>query len=165
MNVKRIFTHLFYPGWWLRRDFPPTELEKIEAAIKQSESTHSGEIRFAIESALPLKALWNNETPTERAIEVFSLLRVWDTEDNNGVLIYLLLADRKVEITTDRAINKVVDLQQWQRICRLIEDHFKKGEFSQGVVKGIDEISVLLNTHFPIAADDINELSNKPVIL
>jgi len=165
MNIKRIFTHLFYPGWWLRRDFPPAELTKIEAAIKKSETTHSGEIRFAIESALPLRALWNNETPTERAIEVFSLLRVWDTEDNNGVLIYLLLADRKVEITTDRAINKVVDSQEWQRICQLIEGDFKTGDFGEGVVKGIEEISTLLSKHFPISPHDINELSDKPVIL
>ena len=165
MDIKRIFTHLFYPGWWLRRDFPPAELAKIEATIKKSEATHSGEIRFAIESALPLRALWNNETPTERAIEVFSLLRVWDTEDNNGVLIYLLLADRKVEITTDRAINKVVDSQEWQRICQFIENDFKKGNFSEGIAKGIEEISTLLNNHFPISPQDINELSDRPVIL
>ncbi len=165
MKLKRILTHLFYPGWWLRRDFPPTELAKIEAAIKKSEATHSGEIRFAIESALPLRALWNNETPTERAIEVFSLLRVWDTEDNNGVLIYLLLADKKVEITTDRAINKVVDSQEWQRICQLIEYDFKQGNFSGGVEKGIQEISILLNKYFPVSPHDINELSDKPVIL
>ena len=165
MNLKRIFTHLFYPGWWLRRDFPPTELSKIETAIAQSEKTHSGEIRFAIESALPLKALWNNETTPERAVEVFSLLRVWDTEDNNGVLIYLLLADKKVAITADRNINKVVDNHEWQRICQLMEDDFKKGKFSQGVIKGIDEVSVLLNKYFPITVSDINELSDKPVIL
>jgi len=165
MNFKRLFTHLFYPGWWLRRDFPPAELAKIEVAIKKSESTHSGEIRFAIESALPLKALWNNETPTERAIEVFSLLRVWDTEDNNGVLIYLLLADRKVEIIADRAINKIVDGQEWQRICHLMEQAFKANNFSQGVTQGIDEISLLLSQHFPLKPQDINELSDKPVIL
>ena len=165
MNFKRILTHLFYPGWWLRRDFPATELANIETVIKKSEATHSGEIRFAIESALPLKALWNNETPTERAIEVFSLLRVWDTEDNNGVLIYLLLADRKVEIIADRAINNVVEKQEWQRICNLMEQAFKSNNFSQGVTQGIDEISLLLTHHFPLKPHDINELSDKPVIL
>jgi uncharacterized membrane protein len=165
MDLKRVFTHLFYPGWWLRRDFPPTELSKIETAIAQSEKTHSGEIRFAIESALPLKALWNNETTPERAVEVFSLLRVWDTEDNNGVLIYLLLAEKKVAITADRNINKVVDNHEWQKICHLMEEDFKKGNFSQGVIKGIDEISLLLSKYFPITINDINELSDKPVIL
>ena len=165
MNFSRTFKHLFYPGWWLRGDFPPTTLTRIESAIGQSEANHSGEIRFAIESALPLKALWNDESTSERALEVFSLLRVWDTEDNNGVLIYLLLADHKVEITADRNINKVVGQDDWRRICGLMEEHFKAGDFATGVIQGIDEISLLLKQHFPIKNNDLNELSNKPVIL
>ena len=165
MNFSRTLKHLFYPGWWLRRDFPANELAKVEAAIKASESKHSGEIRFAIESSLPFKALWNDELTDERAIEVFSLLRVWDTEDNNGVLIYLLLADHKVEITADRNINKVVGQAEWQRICGLMEADFRKGNFGDGAVKGIEEIGTLLEKHFPIKHNDKNELSNKPVIL
>ncbi|MCF6189210.1 MAG: TPM domain-containing protein [Cocleimonas sp.] len=165
MNLTRTLKHLFYPGWWLRRDFPAHELANIEAAIKTSESKHSGEIRFAIESSLPLRALWNDESPKERALEVFSLLKVWDTEDNNGVLIYLLLADHKVEITADRNINKVVGLKEWQRICKIMETDFKAGRFGDGAVKGIEEIGILLEKHFPIGANNKNELSNKPVIL
>ncbi len=165
MKISRTFKHLFYPGWWLRRDFPPAELAKIESAIAESEKTHSGEIRFAIESALPLKALWRDESTVERAVEVFSLLRVWDTEDNNGVLIYLLLADHKVEITADRNINKVVDTDEWQRICHVMETHFKAGNFGEGVLQGINEISQLLEKNFPIKDNDQNELSNKPVVL
>jgi len=165
MNFSRTFKHLFYPGWWLRRDFPPATLTRIESAINQSEANHSGEIRFAIESALPLKALWNDESTSERALKVFSLLRVWDTEDNNGVLIYLLLADHKVEITADRNINKVVGDDEWQRICGLMEGHFKANNFSEGVITGIDEISLLLEKYFPIKDDDQNELSNKPVVM
>lgn len=165
MNITRIIKHLFYPGWWLRRDFPPQDLARIESAIKLSEEKHSGEIRFAIESSLPLKALWHNEPMHERAIEVFSLLRVWDTEDNNGVLIYLLLADQKVEITVDRNINKVVKQPDWDLICHLIEDHFKQELFADGVIQGIEEISKLLEKHFPAKDNDKNELPNKPVIL
>lgn len=165
MNIKRTLKHLFYPGWWLRRDFPKTELARIESAIGASESHHSGEIRFAIESSLPLKALWHNEPMLERAIEVFSLLRVWDTEENNGVLIYLLLADHQVEITADRNINKKVGQADWQRICSLMETDFKAGRFGEGVVKGIEEIDKLLSQHFPTKKDDQNELPNKPVIL
>jgi len=165
MNLYRTLKHLFYPGWWLRRNFPADELNRIEAAIKASESKHSGEIRFAIESALPFRALWNDESTSERAIEVFSLLRVWDTEDNNGVLIYLLLADHKVEITADRNINKVVGKDEWQRICQLMEADFRMGRFGDGTVKGIREIGLLLEQHFPIREDDKNELPNKPVIL
>lgn len=165
MNIKRTLKHLFYPGWWLRRDFPKSELARIESAIGASELHHSGEIRFAIESSLPLKALWRNEPMHERAIEVFSLLRVWDTEDNNGVLIYLLLADHQVEITADRNINKKVGQAEWQRICSLMETDFKAGRFGDGVVKGIEEIDKLLSQYFPIQKDDQNELSNKAVIL
>jgi len=165
MNIQRTLKHLFYPGWWLRRDFPKDELAKIESAIGASESHHSGEIRFAIESSLPLQALWRNEPMHERAIEVFSLLRVWDTEDNNGVLIYLLLADHQVEITADRNINKKVRQAEWQRICNLMETDFKAGRFGDGVVKGIKEIDLLLSEHFPIKGNDKNELSNKPTIL
>ncbi len=165
MNLTRIIKHLFYPGWWLRRDFPRDALAKIEAAIAKSESHHSGEIRFAIESSLPLKALWRDEPMLERAVEVFSLLRVWDTEENNGVLIYLLLADHKVEITADRSINKKVGQQEWQRICNLMEKYYKANDFGNGAVKGIEEIDLLLTKHFPIKNNDKNELSNKPVIL
>ena len=165
MQLSRTIKHLFYPGWWLRRDFPTSDLAKIEAAIQTSESRHSGEIRFAIESSLPLNALWNDELASERAIEVFSLLRVWDTEDNNGVLIYLLLADHKVEITADRNINKVVKKVEWQHICSLMENHFRVGRFGEGVIIGIEEISVLLEKHFPSKNDDTNELPNEPIIL
>ncbi len=165
MNLSRTLKHLFYPSWWLRRDFPANELNRIEAAIKSSESKHSGEIRFAIESSLPFNALWNNESSLDRSIEVFSLLRVWDTEDNNGVLIYLLLADKKVEITADRNINKVVDSKEWLRICKLMEADFSAGKFGDGSVKGINEISLLLEEHFPVGSTNMDELSNKPVIL
>ena len=165
MNIMRTLKHLFYPGWWLRRDFPEAELTKIESAIQASESKHSGEIRFAIESSLPFKALWRDELIQERAIEVFSLLRVWDTEDNNGVLIYLLLADKKVEITADRNINKVVGPQEWQRICQLMEAHFRAERFGVGVVNGIEEVGKLLEKHFPSKPNDKDELSNKPIIL
>jgi len=165
MDISRILKHLLYPGWWLRRDFPLSELARIEVAIQSSESSHSGEIRFAIEGSLPLKALWNDESTQERALEVFSLLHVWDTEDNNGVLIYLLLADHKVEITADRNINKVVKQSEWSRICHLMEEHFRAERFGEGVVCGIEEISKLLDQHFPAKDADKNELSDKTVIL
>ena len=165
MKMVRTLTHLFYPGWWLRKDFPPAEMNKIETAIAASEMKHSGEIRFAIESSLPLKALWLDENMHERALEVFSLLRVWDTEDNNGVLIYLLLADKKVEITADRNINIVVGTEEWQRICDLMQNEFKAGRFGQGVVMGVEEIGQLLERHFPYQKDDVNELSDKPIVL
>lgn len=164
MKFKRTLTHLFYPGWWLRKRFPIGSLKQLENSIESSEKKHSGEIRLAIESALPLKALWHDESVRERSIEVFSLLRVWDTEDNNGVLIYLLLADKKVEITVDRNIAKVVDQQEWQRICALIEQEFHQEKFIEGISLGISEVTKHLEQHFP-SVNDSNELPNKPVIL
>ncbi len=165
MNIKRLFRHLFYPSWWLRRDFPPAILSEIEGLIATSESTHTGEIRFAIESSLPLRALWWDEPVQERSIEVFSLLRVWDTEDNNGVLIYLLLADRRVEITVDRNIAKRVDTETLRLICQCMEKQFQQRNFKAGVVEGIEAVTKHLVQHFPYQNGDKDELSNKPVIL
>ncbi len=165
MEIGRTLKHLFYPGWWLRRHFPPTELQKIEAAIKQSEAKHSGEIRFAIESSLPFKALWHDETISERGLEVFSMLRVWDTEDNNGVLIYLSLADHKIEIIADRAINRVVPNEEWQQICRRMEVELQAGNYGASVVTAINEISQHLEKYFPRKDNDKNELSDKAVVL
>ncbi len=163
--LSRTLKHLFYPPWLVRRCFPPETLSRIEAAIQASEQRHSGEIRFAVESALDWNALWADEPCRERAIEAFSELRIWDTERNNGVLIYLLLADRCVEIVADRGLNQRVDASQWRSICEKMREAFQQGRFEQGVLLGIAEIEKLLIEHFPPRADDENELSNKPVIL
>ena len=165
MSLVRVFKHLLYPGWRLNQKFSDEGLDQIEAAIESSEMQHSGEIRFAIESSLPAKSLFLNESSRERAIDVFSKLRVWDTEDNNGVLIYLLLADHKVEIIADRNITKVVAQTEWNRICQQMETQYKANKFSQGVITGVEEVGKQLNQHFPISDNDKNELSNKPVIL
>lgn len=170
MNIKRAFWHLLYPGWWVKRYFPPSGLQKIEAAIKQSEQLHHGEIRFAVESSLPIRALWNDEAMHERSLEVFSLLRAWDTEQNTGVLIYVLLADREVEIVADRGINQHVSNDQWQAICDVMETAFKQGDFVGGVLNGIELISALLQRYFPIDQNGVcqtnpNELDDKPVVL
>lgn len=165
MSIGRILKHLLYPPWLVKRYFPPDSLAKIEAAIKASETLHSGEIRFAVESALDWRALFSEEPCRERGIEVFSELLIWDTEQNNGVLIYLLLADHGVEVVADRGINQVVEQSEWQRICHLMEQAFHRGDYHQGVIAGIREIEKHLISHFPPTSDDMNELSNKPVIL
>jgi len=115
-RIKRLFWHLLYPGWWVKRYFPLEEMVNIEAAIRDSEKLHHGEIRFAVESSLPVRALWNNDAMHERSVEIFSLLKVWDTEQNNGVLIYVLLADHQVEIVADRGLNNRVDAAKWREI-------------------------------------------------
>ncbi len=163
--IGRLIKHLVYPAWMVRRCFPPDSLQRIESAIQASEHKHSGEIRFAVESALDLRALLRNEPARERAIEAFSELRIWDTEQNNGVLIYLLLADRRVEIVADRGLNPHVDEPQWREICKAMEEKFARGAFEQGVLLGIAEIEKRMIPLFPPRPDDRNELPDRPVIL
>ena len=98
------------------RAFPPSAMAAIEEAIAKSEREHSGELRFAVEPALDTSALLAGQSGRERALEVFSQLRVWDTEENNGVLIYLLLADRDIEIVADRGVNARVPQAEWEKI-------------------------------------------------
>ena len=126
---------------------------------------HRGEIRFAVEDALDGPALLAGQSARERALEVFSQLRVWDTEENNGVLIYLLLADHDIEIVADRGINARVAQDDWEGICRDMEQALRRGEFEKAVVTGIEEASQLLARHFPPRPGDRNELSDRPVRL
>jgi uncharacterized membrane protein len=149
----------------MKQAFPPHTMRAIEAAIKESETTHFGEIRFAVEAALDPMALLQGRSARERALEVFSQLRVWDTERNNGVLIYLLLADRDVEIVADRGIHLDVGPQGWEVICREMEQAFRQGRFEQGVVEGIHAVSRHLVRYYPASGGNVNELPDKPVIL
>ena len=149
----------------VRRAFPSAALSQIEQAIAASERAHRGQVCFAVEGALPPLRVMRKLTPRERALEVFGLLRVWDTEENVGVLIYLLLADRDVEIVADRGIDRVVDQAAWQAICTRMEASFADGRYAQGVVEGIDAISGLLAQHFPRSGESANEIPDQPVVL
>jgi uncharacterized membrane protein len=151
--------------WLVNRAFPSDTLIAIDRAIKASEARHRGEIRFVVEGALDIAPLFRGQTARERAIDVFSQLRVWDTERNNGVLIYLLLADRDVEVVADRGIDAKVGPQEWERICRKMEAAFRQADFQGGVVGGIQEVTRHLAEHFPPIGDDRNELPDKPVVL
>ena len=161
----RFGRHLITDHWSARRAFPPTVMKRIESAISSGERRHGGQVRFVVEGALPMGQLVRGETPRERALEVFSRLRIWDTEDNCGVLIYLLLADRDVEIVADRGIHRKVGDEAWQAICRGMEVAFREKRFSDGAVDGIDAINELLTHHFPRANAGDNELPDQPVVL
>jgi len=163
--MKRITRHLMATRWSVGRAFPAATLDVIDKAIKASEATHNGEIRFVVEGALETAPLFRGQTARERAIDVFSQMRVWDTERNNGVLIYLLLADRDVEIVADRGIDAKVGPEEWERICRKMEAAFRQGDFRAGVVGGIQEVTRHLAEHFPPIGDDRNELPDRPVEL
>lgn len=166
MNFARIMRHLLTGQLAVRRRFPAASLTVIEQAIKQSEMTHGGEICFAVEAALNTTSLLRNQTARERAIEVFSQQRIWDTEYNNGVLIYLLLADRDVEIIADRGIHSKVSSKEWKDICRAMESSFRQQQFEAGVIEGINTVSSYLWKYFPPAPENArNELTDKPVVL
>ncbi|MCX7184313.1 MAG: TPM domain-containing protein [Nitrosospira sp.] len=166
MNFTRVLRHLFTGRMALRRAFPAASLEAIEQAIRQSEASHDGEIRFAVEAALHILPLLGKQSARQRSIEVFSQLRVWDTECNNGILIYLLLADRHVEIVADRGIHSKVGSEEWEKICRAMETAFRQRRFETGVIAGIGTISEHLRAHFPTERQGgENELADKPVIL
>ena len=163
--VSRMLKHLFMPSWLMWKFFPPAMLAEIETAIRESEMLHSGEIRFAIETSLPLSAVWRGVSGRRAAVEAFGDLRVWDTENNSGVLIYLLLADHDIEIVADRGIAARVGQTEWDNIARLMEQHYGAGDFRKGTFEGIRRVTELLVRHFPAGADNPNELSNKPVLL
>lgn len=162
MKLRRILKHLFYPDWLAWQAFPSGSRRAIERAIGESEVRHGGEIRFALEPNLPLLPLLRGVTARERAVEVFGRLRVWDTERNNGVLIYLLLADRDVEIVADRGLNGRVEPAEWEAVCRDMEADFRRGAYEAGVRQGIKSIGGLLARHFPPPADNRNELADRP---
>jgi uncharacterized membrane protein len=165
MGIKRIGKHLIEHHWRARRVFPQQALGLIEQAIKQGEATHSGQVRFAVEGALDGRPLFSGQSARERALDIFSQLRIWDTAHNNGVLIYLLLADRKVEIVADRGIDVKVGASGWQKICADMETDFRSGNFQSGVIKGIQAVSRELATYFPKQGAGPNELPDTPVVL
>lgn len=162
----RIFQHLFSGPWQVRQRFPKEAMQRIQAEIASSENLHLGELRFAVEAGLHWHALLHRTTARARAIEVFSQLRIWDTEHNTGVLIYLLLADHDVEIVADRGIHAKVGEQVWRDICLAIERHFRQGRFEQGIIEGIQAITAQLQLHFPADTyKNPNELPDAPVVL
>jgi uncharacterized membrane protein len=165
MSLRRIGRHLIVHRWQMRRTFSPRVLDAIEQAIKAGEATHSGQVRFVVEGALDGAPLFRNQPARERALDVFSHLRIWDTAHNNGVLIYLLLADRDVEIVADRGIDTKVGAEDWENICREMEADFRAGHFERGVIRGVAAVSRELAKHFPHTAGGPNELPDKPVVM
>jgi uncharacterized membrane protein len=165
MGIGRIARHLLEHHWRARRLFTPKVLASIEQATKASETTHSGQVRFVVEGALDGAPLFRNQPARERAIDIFSHLRIWDTEHNDGVLIYLLLADRVVEIIADRGIDAKVGREGWTRICRDMEADFADGRFEAGAIKGIEAVSRELEKYFPPAGPHPNELPDSPLVM
>jgi uncharacterized membrane protein len=165
MKVARTARHLLTTPWAVKRAFPAHTMESIARAIRETERSHVGQIRFAVEHALEPRELRRDVSAHDRAVEVFSELRVWDTEHNNGVLIYVLLADRDVEIVADRGIHARAGTEAWETICRQMEEAFRRGEFESGVVRGIHAVGQHLTAAFPRRGTQANELPDEPVIV
>jgi len=167
MQAVRLLRHVAATHWRTRLRFPRATLDAIEQAVGRAERTHAGQIHFAIETALTPLQILNEVGARARALELFASLGVWDTELNNGVLIYVQLADRSVEIVADRGLAARVGPAEWQGVCRLMEEHFRAGRFRQGAVAGVDAAGALLSRHFPArpARSTHNELPDRPTLL
>ena len=166
MRLARLLKHLALPDWIARQSFSREELRTIEKAIKASERRHAGQIRFVVEGALPLAYLFlEHRSSRRRAEDLFSSLKVWDTEHNTGVLVYVQLVSRHIDIVADRGIAAKVGQDEWNAVCRAMESSFRKREFLKGSLEALERVTVLLARHFPSAGGGANELPDRPVVL
>ena len=167
MEILRILRHWFTGPGAVRRAFPEAALKRIHEAILTSEQSHSGEIRFAIEAALPISYLRRDAPARERALMMFSKLRVWDTERNNGVLIFVEMADHQIEIVADRGLTKHVGEAQWKSIAAALRDRFRSQAYEAGAIEAVNAVGELLARHFPLVEGERNpnELPDFPVVL
>ena len=166
-KLGRIWRHQWIDEAAVRRVLPADAMARLASRVGASERRHSGEIRICVEAGLPLSYLWRNAPARERAVTLFGKLRVWDTAHNNGVLIYLLLAEHAIEIVADRGIDSRVDDAEWAAMAQRMGAAFREGRFEDGLTQALEEMSALLVAHFPLAANepDSNELPDEPVVL
>lgn len=166
-RITRILKHRFlWDETDTRRHLDAAALQRLQDRIAASEARHSGEIRLCVEASLPLSYLWRDATPRQRALTLFGKLGVWDTDANNGVLIYLMLAEHAIEIVADRGLNPYIDAAAWQALVAHMADDFRAGRFEAGLVRTIDAVDAVLARHFPLAAGQANpnELPDTPVL-
>lgn len=165
--LMRMLRHRWLDAGDARRAIGDHGLRDLQARVVESERAHTGEIRICVEGGLPLSYLRRRATARERAITLFGKLRVWDTQDNNGVLIYLLLADHRIEIIADRGLNALVPEAQWSALAAHMAEAFREKQFTQGLTLAVAEVHALLVQHFPAVAGapNPNELPDAVVLL
>ncbi|WP_374673955.1 TPM domain-containing protein [Ideonella sp.] len=161
-RLARLLRHRWVDERSVRRALPAEALDRLEAQVAQSERHHSGEIRVCVEAGLPLSYLWRGAPARERAVALFGKLRVWDTEHNNGVLIYLLLADHEIELVVDRGLDRCVPAEHWATMVRELSRALRAGRFEEGLSQALAAVDALLVQHYPLAGDapNANELTN-----
>ncbi len=165
MGILRFFRHLFTTRWSLNRAFDADTRRAIEQAITETEKSHRGELRFAVEANLGVWSLLGGETAEERSLDMFANLGVWDTEDNSGILIYVLLADHHVASVADRGYRDHVTRDEWREICARMEAAFREGDFRRGAVEGVLGAARHAAAHFPLDGENPNELPDRMVFL
>lgn len=169
-RLKRILKHRWLDASAAERLVPAAMRQRLQQRVAASEQRHSGEIRLCIEAGLPLSYLWRTATMAhitrQRALTLFGKLRVWDTANNNGVLIYLLLAERSIELVADRGLNEVVPPHVWQAMVARMRAAFQAGDFENGLTQALEEVSALLVQHFPLKEGERNpnELPDAPIM-
>ena len=165
-RMQRLVVNLFGSWFQLRQRFPMSLLDELATAVGRGEREHLGEVRLALESRLPLRAVLDGVDARGRAVQVFAQLRVWDTEQNTGVLFYVLMAEQRIEIVADRGIAKQVPQAQWDAICAGMRDCFARGQWREGSLQGITAAHALLREHFPSdGSDNPDELPDRPILL
>jgi uncharacterized membrane protein len=165
-KFKRIFKHWWWDSKDAHRAVNAQAAQRIQAHVAQSEQAHSGEIRVCVESSLPLSYLWRHATARERALAMFGKLRVWDTHQNNGVLIYLLLAEHRIEIIADRGLNQLMPPKNWEPIMHTMRQRFRKDQIEEGLIEAINAVDKVLRLHFALQPGEVNpnELPDAPVV-
>jgi uncharacterized membrane protein len=165
-KLGRILRHRWLEEADTRKAIPPELRQRLAQRVAASEQRHSGQIRIYVEAGLPMSYLWRAATARERAMAMFGKLRVWDTEHNNGVLVYLLLAERAIEIVADRGLDRFVATEEWKAIVARMSDAFREERFEDGLTQALEEVSALLVQHFPVADGQAhrNELPDEPVL-
>jgi uncharacterized membrane protein len=164
-RLRRALRHLFSTRNEAEHAYPPDALAAITEAITAGEQTHRGEVRLIVEKGLPLSLAWAGVTTRQRAIALFADYGIWDTEDNCGVLIYVNLADRRVDIIADRGIDRKIPAATWQDVCDTMTRGFARGEFRVATLAAIAQVNQLLRSHFPSEGARPNELPDRPVML
>lgn len=165
-RLQRILKHRWMDESDTRRAIPPDLAERLAKHVAAGEKRHTGEVRIYVEAGLPFSYLWRDATARERAIAMFGKLGVWDTEQNNGVLIYLLLAEHAIEVVADRGVSRFVSAAQWQEVVQHMSAAFRAGRYEEGLKQAVDEVTALLVQHFPSdpGAANPNELPDAPVL-
>ena len=165
VNCSRLKKHLFTTSAAGHETFPRLTLKAIEAVITDGERRHRAEVRLIIEHALPWKEILRDTSARQRAMDLFARYRVWDTEENCGVLVYINLADRKVEIVADRAVARLIVQEEWDAVCRTMTEGFAREAFRDSTAAAIEQLNTLLQEHYPARGAHPNQLANHPILL